>query len=1083
MNNDLFDFEGKIENEIKKKKKIEVLLTVFKSSRALNKTIGEDGQKYSNAYFADGNFNTVKIKDLLGLKKILLKIKKNEAIGLGVHKDKEKGEIAPKSRSKELARTKENFKWNNEFNLVMLDYDYFKGLTKIAGPNDFKETLEEIEPLFKDVQLLITKSTSSLVVKKDTKEALFENGGFHCYLIIKGSVDRFKELLWRSCWAKNHGAIKFAGDGSILSRTIFDAAVLSPERLVFEATPTVTGNLELANRDIRIFNSAIKKGLYLDIEQMELNLKDGLTKETNAKNAAKEMSYKLKEIYVQKFSKKLAKDSSISLDIARKIVEARTGDKGVIYEDDLIYFPDGRKILAQNLTKEHNGEYILDPIQPDKANAVLNIRDKGVNTVFSFLHGGKTFQIIPAELDTKLKISPEAKRIAKKFLKEVWNDMFGYGYSEKMYENWETIFQSYIDASKEDFKTMYVISAAAGSAKTTTLAFFIKTKLEETGGDFSSIIVVNTILNGLEFQIFLNILLEKDRCCEDIEKPKIMFSKEKEILEDFEGNKTAYKSDVNSRTCINAQTLIITHARLRKAVISNKTEYLLEYMKKGSLIPQKRDFFAVDEAIDFEEKALLKQTDSLTAVSILGKIRLHYSNKDIKEKVLKLEKIVKRFVDFCEEKNEELLKEKVLSAEDIFFDVDIDVCYDREFLDELFSLKKEDNLNLESYVTDLAILVRSKFFHLNTGTDGVIISSNVDRLPTEKGFVVLDASAVVNHEYQHYINREQAKRIRVHLDAKRYDEVTIYKSDEFTGVGKIDVPSTMINNNPNKDIKKETIETIEDFKDFTHKEILSKTDKKDKILVISNKTLAQYFKNHLLLDRDMTFDNWGNLKGVNIYKDVNKVFCLVLPIKPMHVYYGKAYKHNMVDDEHEVQKFRVSNLLDEVYQALLRANIRTNDPITKNSPKCDIYIRTSLNRKSAKDSEKLINALKKMLIGVKVSNWEFEDSEDHHKYKHIPGLAYKMRDSLLEYMEKNPHKDIISYASLHEYDNTVFTESGNALTGYNKKYISEEMTITDWIETQTELIFATAHESKKTIHEQLGLAVKGRGYKCFIRKS
>lgn len=237
----LFEHDAKLDEERQNSKKIEVMFTKFKSKAALNKTITEDGKKYSNAYFSNGNFSTVKIKSLLELKKTLLKISKYEAIGLGIHKDKIKGEITPKSRSKELARSKENFKWNNEYNLVMLDYDYFNGITEINNAQEYKKVLEEVEPLFKNIQLLITKSTSSLVINKVTKETLYKKGGFHCYLIIKGSVERFKELLWRSCWIKNHGAIKYAADGSILSRTIFDAAVLSPERLVFEALPNIEG--------------------------------------------------------------------------------------------------------------------------------------------------------------------------------------------------------------------------------------------------------------------------------------------------------------------------------------------------------------------------------------------------------------------------------------------------------------------------------------------------------------------------------------------------------------------------------------------------------------------------------------------------------------------------------------------------------------------------------------------------------------------------------------------------------------------------------------------------------------------------
>jgi hypothetical protein len=94
-----------------------------------------------------------------------------------------------------------------------------------------------------------------------------------------------------------------------------------------------------------------------------------------------------------------------------------TDNSGVIYEDDIIYFPNGDSLAARDLTTEHDGAYILDPIEPEQANAVLNVSVTGVKTIHSFLHGGRTFDIVPADLDTKLTISKEAKNLAQSFLK------------------------------------------------------------------------------------------------------------------------------------------------------------------------------------------------------------------------------------------------------------------------------------------------------------------------------------------------------------------------------------------------------------------------------------------------------------------------------------------------------------------------------------------------------------------------------------------------------------------------------------------------------------------------------------------
>lgn len=1079
---DLFELDTKLDKERAKKNTFKTNFTIFKSRTPLNKTITEDGKKYSNAYFSDGTFTTVSISSLLELKKILLKLTKFEALGLGIHKDKDKGEIAPKSRSKELARSKENFKWNDDFNLVMLDYDYFEGLSQINSASEYKEILETIEPALHNVQMLITKSTSSLVFDNKNKKNLYEKGGYHCYIIIKGSVERFKELLWRSCWAKGHGSIKFAADGNILSRTVFDAAVLSPERLVFEAVPSIEGNLSLLPRDIKIFNNS---GTFLNIDDMESNIGNGLKNESEAKQNARGTSIQLKEVYIQKHSKELAKRTNISYEIARKIIEAKTDNSGVIYEDDLIYFPDGNTISARDLTTEHDGMYILDPIEPDQANAVLNVSSSGVKTIHSFLHGGRTFDIIPADLDTKLNISKEAKELAQSFLKNIWNELFSYGYSEKMYENWEIMFQAYLEASKPDFNTMYIISASAGAAKTTSLAHFIKCKIVEKKGKFTTLVVVNTIQNGLDFKSFLNLLLDREDKENTLPRPSIMFAKDKEIMEDDEGNKIEYTSDVNSNTCTKAEILIITHARLRKAVISGKTEHLLTYEADNNLFATNRDFFAVDEAIDFEEKALIKQSQSYLVIGVLQSLKTAYKSQEQKEKLTKLINVITKFIEFCEQISDLKNINITHNAEDIFGNSkDLDICFDKEFIALICENSKTTNVNLDSYFTDLSILVKSSFFHIDSGGEGIIISSNIDRIPSSKGFVILDASAVINHEYMHYITKQKAQRVRVHLDAKRYDEVTIYTSDENEGVGKIDVPAYLIKpdteKSKNKIINKEEVEKIENFKNLIQQEVLDKTTKNDVILIISNKSFNEYLKTHLILDRTYFTEHFGNLTGRNDLRKASKVFIFSQPYKPKYVYFSKAYKHDKVEDVREINKFRVSMLIDEIYQAILRANLRTNDEITKNAPKCDIYIRTSVNRVLSGDSQKLISTLEKMLIGVKIAKWKFVDKEQS-KYTNLPDIAYKMKDILLEWSLNNPHDSFVEYSVISKMRSDVFDIQGKKVYRYKSTYIGDNVTVLDWLEHQTGLKYLGGFESKSYLEEHKGISFVGKGPKCFCR--
>lgn len=62
---DLFELDSKLDIQRAQKNNIKIKFTKFKSKTPLNKTISEDGTKYSNAYFSDGSFTTVTISSLL----------------------------------------------------------------------------------------------------------------------------------------------------------------------------------------------------------------------------------------------------------------------------------------------------------------------------------------------------------------------------------------------------------------------------------------------------------------------------------------------------------------------------------------------------------------------------------------------------------------------------------------------------------------------------------------------------------------------------------------------------------------------------------------------------------------------------------------------------------------------------------------------------------------------------------------------------------------------------------------------------------------------------------------------------------
>ena len=267
-------------------------ITIFTSeSGTLNKSIFLDGRKTSNALLYKGKFISKDIYNLKFLQKEIKKLKSNQAIGLGVNKNADMGIITSRNHDPQTARSKENFMWNKDLNIILLDYDYFDGLKEINTLQEFRNTLINIDPIFMQCEMLIVPSSSSRIFKDGS---LFSNSkGMHCYIIARGDVDKFKDNLWYSCWAKGCGAIKFAADGSVLPRTIFDKAVFSPERLLFETSPNLENGLVQDKLKPLYFDGGI-----LDINNMEDNIAKGKQIETDDKYKSKDISKLKNEEYI-----------------------------------------------------------------------------------------------------------------------------------------------------------------------------------------------------------------------------------------------------------------------------------------------------------------------------------------------------------------------------------------------------------------------------------------------------------------------------------------------------------------------------------------------------------------------------------------------------------------------------------------------------------------------------------------------------------------------------------------------------------------------------------------------------------------
>jgi hypothetical protein len=113
--------------------------------------------------------------------------------------------------------------------------DQVKGRLEVAG--GFEAALAGCLPELATTARVIRNSTSSGIRNTETGETYPGSGGIHLYLLGADGADipRFIDALFDRLWLAGYGWIVVSAAGSMLVRTLIDAAVGSPGRLVFEA--------------------------------------------------------------------------------------------------------------------------------------------------------------------------------------------------------------------------------------------------------------------------------------------------------------------------------------------------------------------------------------------------------------------------------------------------------------------------------------------------------------------------------------------------------------------------------------------------------------------------------------------------------------------------------------------------------------------------------------------------------------------------------------------------------------------------------------------------------------------------------
>lgn len=207
---------------------------------------GEIIKDASGCRMASGTVKTQSVNDLLELKDLLSNLGSNQAIALGTC-GVDNANICLKGQEIEgsFARIKDNFAFRPKRTLWLLDYDPEKGKPALSI-DEVRILLIKIMSAFAGCEMLALGSTSSSIYRDNEPIPETLTGGIHFYIIVKDGtkIPELGKLLTAHSWLKDFGRYDISKSGALLPRVLFDEAVSSAERLIFEAAPILGAGLK-----------------------------------------------------------------------------------------------------------------------------------------------------------------------------------------------------------------------------------------------------------------------------------------------------------------------------------------------------------------------------------------------------------------------------------------------------------------------------------------------------------------------------------------------------------------------------------------------------------------------------------------------------------------------------------------------------------------------------------------------------------------------------------------------------------------------------------------------------------------------
>ena len=392
--------------------------------------LGDDGKPLSDGSpcrMWAGSASRVEIaRGASGLADLIADLDSSEALILGDHiADDETIELV-KDREANPAkgsygRTLSSFRFRDgEPAAVLLDFDR-KGMPaavaeRLEAMGGFEEAIAALLPGLDGYARVIRSSTSAGLYNAETGERFPAGGGLHLYLLVQDGSDipRFLCDLQARAWLAGYGWIMVAGRGALLTRSIVDITVGSPERLVFEGRPNVVPPLaqDEAERapiahDGDLIDTASACPPLIEDERRQV---DGLV--AAAKAEAKPDAEKAVEVAANE----LASSRSIPIEKARDVIASSTNGEllswdAVHFDDDALGVVEIGDILAD--PERYHGETLADPIEGrdyGRGKCKIYYNAGGSVVAHSFAHGGGVYKLTHCPDFIALKVEDAGER-------------------------------------------------------------------------------------------------------------------------------------------------------------------------------------------------------------------------------------------------------------------------------------------------------------------------------------------------------------------------------------------------------------------------------------------------------------------------------------------------------------------------------------------------------------------------------------------------------------------------------------------------------------------------------------------------